>query len=149
VFLGYYFSVLLRLPPSLLLCFFSAPRRYRSTGHVLRPRCPFAALGRATCRPRTAPPPSPSRAVFSPPCHAAWPSARVAPRRCSPSLEPDRRHLLLPAVPRVLPRPPVTFPTPCWPAPASPTSHRHCPCRHTLCRHASSCFRTATSSFGP
>jgi hypothetical protein len=40
MFLGYYFSVLLRLPPSLLLCFFSAPRCRRSFGHVLRRAAP-------------------------------------------------------------------------------------------------------------
>jgi hypothetical protein len=116
---------------------------------VLRPRRPCAALGRATCRARAAPPPSPSRAVFSPPCHAARLSSRATPRRCSPSLQSNQRYLLLPVDPRVLPRSRTAFPTPRWPTPISPTSHRCRPCRHAHRRRASSCLRAATSSSGP
>jgi hypothetical protein len=92
----------LRLSSAPLLCsalssLCPTPRR-RFAGHVLSFNCPALSL----CAPRAAPAPrrrSPDYTGLSSPCRAALPSARTAFRRCSPSLQPDRRHLLLLAVP--------------------------------------------------
>jgi hypothetical protein len=79
--------------------FLCARRPAALAGHVLYTRRPRAALSRATCRPSVcAADPHPTLALSSP-CHAALPPARTALRRCSPSLQPDRRHLLFLAAP--------------------------------------------------
>jgi hypothetical protein len=67
--------------------------------------CARAAPLCATCCSHTCPLPHRPRAGSSSPRHAALPPARAALRRCSPSLQPDRCHLLLLAAPRVAPRP--------------------------------------------
>jgi hypothetical protein len=88
VFLRNSISVPLRLPPLLLLCFFSAPRRRRSCRPCAAHRRPRAAQSRATCR-LSPVPPFPRLALASPrratlPGRLLEPLFAAARRHCNP-----------------------------------------------------------------